>query len=607
MYIKKLLCWHMQRVLPIVYDDSLSFQELLYKIEHKINEIINVTNDISNMIEKILQEWLDDGTIEDIIAAAMGITQKDLTINKYGRLLVNRLKFNTLSIMGNQSCVFYGNRYYTAGQIGSSGYCYLSSFENDGRLIAQNQLNIGHGNGIDANYDHLFVAGDNGVFNVLDLNLQFVQTIDATDYLQTSAGVGSGNGLVYFYGRSADDYNTMRIISCDSNYNLKPVCEFAHPANTVIQGFCIYKNKGYALFSRANQIYEINLDTGKITYIYNVPDGDGLYPTGELEDLFVMNGDIYIWTALYYPNRYGTGFSDISSGENIGLIFKTDILNQLQNDNRRDYLDIEQNLNIIYNGNADTVFNPYLTVNTATEAAMIINYHKFGSILLSNITEGSVFCLTGCRASLIGRTGDLIIKVLQAVQCDLDVHNVDIENVYINRGSLKWNQNSTDAILERAEFVNMQGDFTGINFSEAVSINNSASQFNIMGVVGSCPEVAADPADNVIKSSGKGRSLYLYANIKDKLRINTLLSLAPGSCTMDLNLYTRTLSVNLVTANTNGVNWYRDVIDPAGIYDKVGVDAEGYISLHRITEDDYIRAQTNRDLCYVTLRGYTLT
>lgn len=56
-----------QRVLPIVYDDSLSFQELLYKVVLKINEIVPAVNGISNDIESILKEWLEDGTIEEII------------------------------------------------------------------------------------------------------------------------------------------------------------------------------------------------------------------------------------------------------------------------------------------------------------------------------------------------------------------------------------------------------------------------------------------------------------------------------------------------------------------------------------------------------------
>lgn len=60
-----------QRVLPVVYDDSLSFQELLYKVVAKLNEVINVTNDTEAAIEadvrEILNEWMEDGTLDYII------------------------------------------------------------------------------------------------------------------------------------------------------------------------------------------------------------------------------------------------------------------------------------------------------------------------------------------------------------------------------------------------------------------------------------------------------------------------------------------------------------------------------------------------------------
>lgn len=61
-----------QRVLPQVYDDSLSFQELLYKVVAKLNEVIGETNayfdkDLKVYVGEILQGWYDDGTLASII------------------------------------------------------------------------------------------------------------------------------------------------------------------------------------------------------------------------------------------------------------------------------------------------------------------------------------------------------------------------------------------------------------------------------------------------------------------------------------------------------------------------------------------------------------
>ena len=65
------LRYTIQRVLPIVYDDSLSYMELLGKVVQKVNEVISIVNDIDgeiiNQISVILDSWLEDGTLAEII------------------------------------------------------------------------------------------------------------------------------------------------------------------------------------------------------------------------------------------------------------------------------------------------------------------------------------------------------------------------------------------------------------------------------------------------------------------------------------------------------------------------------------------------------------
>ena len=64
--------FHVQAVLPTVYDESLSYYELLNKVVQKVNEVIEQTNSMSENFQeyvttetdKILAEWLNDGTIE---------------------------------------------------------------------------------------------------------------------------------------------------------------------------------------------------------------------------------------------------------------------------------------------------------------------------------------------------------------------------------------------------------------------------------------------------------------------------------------------------------------------------------------------------------------
>lgn len=63
----------MQRVLPQVYDESLSYSELLGKALHLLNQVIDTTNEyfsseyLEGHVNKKLSEWLQDGTLEQII------------------------------------------------------------------------------------------------------------------------------------------------------------------------------------------------------------------------------------------------------------------------------------------------------------------------------------------------------------------------------------------------------------------------------------------------------------------------------------------------------------------------------------------------------------
>lgn len=50
-----------QKVLPLVYDDSLSYYETLCKLTDKINELINEINtEFSNTIEEKIDKYFND-------------------------------------------------------------------------------------------------------------------------------------------------------------------------------------------------------------------------------------------------------------------------------------------------------------------------------------------------------------------------------------------------------------------------------------------------------------------------------------------------------------------------------------------------------------------
>lgn len=75
---EKLRFW-CQKVLPLVYDESLSYYELLAKVvkhlndnTESINELIDFYNEIAGEIQEIVEQMIEDGDFNDIITATIG-------------------------------------------------------------------------------------------------------------------------------------------------------------------------------------------------------------------------------------------------------------------------------------------------------------------------------------------------------------------------------------------------------------------------------------------------------------------------------------------------------------------------------------------------------
>lgn len=81
--------FYCQKILPLVYDESLSYYETLCKIQKVLNEVIGNQNNLNNAFTELLnyvnaqleiytkeqlEEWLDDGTLENIVHSLLSIT-----------------------------------------------------------------------------------------------------------------------------------------------------------------------------------------------------------------------------------------------------------------------------------------------------------------------------------------------------------------------------------------------------------------------------------------------------------------------------------------------------------------------------------------------------
>jgi hypothetical protein len=62
------LCYWVQKVLPLVYDDSLSYYELLGKVVKKLNELIENNAILPEYIENLIKEYITSGEIEKVVS-----------------------------------------------------------------------------------------------------------------------------------------------------------------------------------------------------------------------------------------------------------------------------------------------------------------------------------------------------------------------------------------------------------------------------------------------------------------------------------------------------------------------------------------------------------
>lgn len=68
--VKPLFYW-VQHILPLVYDDSLSYMELLGKVTKTLNELVENNNLLPDYIMKLIKEYISSGEIKKVLAEVL--------------------------------------------------------------------------------------------------------------------------------------------------------------------------------------------------------------------------------------------------------------------------------------------------------------------------------------------------------------------------------------------------------------------------------------------------------------------------------------------------------------------------------------------------------
>lgn len=366
-----------QKVLPVVYDDSLSYYELLCKVVDYLNKVIENCNalidnfeelyklflqlkdyvddyfnnlDLTDEINNKLDEMAEDGTLEALVNSAFNLTPQGTTIDlmplcalKLNRGLYNSgddLNGKCYSITQGGCYAKYNNKdlylcFTNPALKGSTpvsnGYRLelidftptLYSGEPTPKNVKTFVNNNGstHGNSIafDGNYFYYPTDNNTGVTRIdVDLTTEEKLSINLEDI-----GVNLIGSIAYYNGVFwiGDSYKIGKFTLSDTQFNFEnKIVNIEQLEYGTTQSLSANKYGFARVVSFPNAIvyHDIN---GKIKRIYNIPTfvNGGTYYTGyETEDLTIDDDfNVYLHTQ---------GFECNSAMESFVRVFKTNLL-----------------------------------------------------------------------------------------------------------------------------------------------------------------------------------------------------------------------------------------------------------------------------------------
>ena len=309
-----------QKVLPLVYDDSLSYYELLCKVVDYLNTTINTVNELGESFNKLqsyvnnyftnlnvqteinnkLDEMAINGTLESIISKYLNQPTNSLISQRIFRI---RRKMSEVDF--GQGCCFTGSSFLLCGSLNDTSQR-IVEIDTNGNIIRSSiftDTHMGHANAIAKRGNLIYIV--NGVtgtditvlnYNDLSINKYITQTLYDNVY-----GICEYNNIIYALCKKG---NTAFICVLTDTDSLLEICAFEEPTvytgfNLIPQGFCIIGYYAYIAYNYNNNIIKININSGTIYGTIDVGLGDGYFPFGELETPFNVNGQMYLLTKAY--------------------------------------------------------------------------------------------------------------------------------------------------------------------------------------------------------------------------------------------------------------------------------------------------------------------
>lgn len=315
-----------QKVIPLVYEDSLSYYELLGKVVNKINELIANNNELPDLVVEQIKEMLDSDTLKEIVEEFLAETEgivfdTDLTSNdidieclynyfyKDGRTdgVTHHCVMQSMCIMPNGNFIGVFN---DEQKLSNAGV--IREFDNNGGFIREANVQIGHGQACTTDGNKIYVGWLTENYNGSETRTDKVSVIDYNSLTvdEVIHVVQPVNGIAYNY-----DNDTFIIYYNNKYYEVTKdlqvtIREFIvdqkiYNASQIRQDIMYYKNMVGQFINYPNIICFYSLDDGKLVKMYNIGEKVNTgAPITEIESGQFYNGEIYI-----------CGFSRLEDGE----------------------------------------------------------------------------------------------------------------------------------------------------------------------------------------------------------------------------------------------------------------------------------------------------
>lgn len=320
------------KILPLVYDDSLSYYELVCKLTAKINEIIGEIEKVKSPAIEYVKDYVKSAEfmsyVEGIISGAisdrdtvprsndMAFARLFSKVEKSSLYFTDETHFNV-----PQSCCYNPEEntlivgWWCEGDVNNTkGAKLVEYYLPDMRVKREAILPVGHANGMtfDVAKSRIYVCGldtfgdddySNTGFYIVDYDSLSVSGEVRLGFPALGCGMDESKGLIYV----SDEYGTIHVIDSSNYTKIRSFhLKFPNYHGTVCQDLDVHDGLIYCIYWRPNTVNVFDLEGNNVRN-YNIPRWmNQIYRFHEAESICHIGDGNFVITGYgnYEPNHY---------------------------------------------------------------------------------------------------------------------------------------------------------------------------------------------------------------------------------------------------------------------------------------------------------------